>query len=166
MRYNEIVTLAVMLIAHTAWAASPLFEGVSARIQLLDARVLNAPHESGAINTVRMVYLVTRQPGAGGKLALKEPRDISIIDRSYREITLAELGRTFEPTTIVNDAVKYLHEHPELPFEGDPESGSLIIKVELSGAALPRDAEVLSKLSLGFGSRVEESTFRFTPKFE
>jgi hypothetical protein len=161
-----MITFAVMLIAHTAWAASPIFEGVSARIQLLDARVLNAPQESGAINTVRMVYLVTRQPGVVGKLALKEPRDVLITDRSYREITEAELGRTFEPTTIITDAVKYLQEHSELPLQGVPESGSLIIKVELSGAALPKDAEVLSKLSLGFGGKVEESSFKFTPKIE
>jgi hypothetical protein len=164
MRYKTLITFAGILLAHVAWAASPIFEGASARIQLLDARVLDAPKQSGAVKSVRMVYLVTRQPGVVGKLALKEPRDVTIKGRSYRELTESELGRTFEPSTVITEAAKFFQEHSALKPEGAPESGALIIKVELPGAALPKDAEVQSKLSLGFGDKVEESTYSFTPK--
>ena len=164
MHYKTIITCAAMFLVHAAWAASPIFEGASARIQLLDARLLDAQAQSGAVKTVRMVYLVTRQPGVVGKLALKEPRDVTIKGRSYREITEAELGRTFEPSTIISDAAKFFQEHSTLKPEGAPESGALIIKVELPGAAIPENSELQSTLSLGFGGKVEESTYSFTPK--
>ena len=159
--YLTLIIGAGLLLAQNVSAALPTFDGTSARIQLLDARTVDAPAESGAATSVRLVYLVTRQPGVAGKLALREPQDIMIRGRSYREITQAALGRVFEPSTTVTDAAPYFQKHPALKTADAPDRGALVIQVELPGARFPKDADLQSTLFLGFGEKVEKSTYHF-----
>lgn len=164
MRYlKQLVCVVALLAAQFAWAALPAFEGKVARIRVLEAKVSAAPAESGAKSVLRISYLVSRQDGVSGELALREPRDVLVGGRSYREITRAESARDFEPKTSVNDAAKFSREQPALWPEGVSADGAFVITVELFGSAIPAGAEVRSRLQVGFDKKIERGEFTFTP---
>lgn len=163
MRYLKTMACAALLLAQFAWAAVPAFEGKLARIRLLEAKVVPAPAGGGARESLRMVYFVARQEGVGGKLSLREPRDVWINGRSYREITRAEFARDFEPRTTVDDAAAFFRAQPTAAPEGIGTDGAFVIVVELFGAAVPKGSEVRSKLVVGFDGKTEPGEFTFTP---
>lgn len=163
MRHLKWIVCAGLLTAQFAWAALPTFEGKLARIRMLEAKVLDAAGTDGAKGGLRIVYLVSRQEGVTGALALREPRDVLLNGRSYREVTRAELARDFEPRTTVGDAGAFLRDKPTLLPGGGAPDGSLVLTVELFGAAVPPASELRSRLQLGFDRKTENSEFTFTP---
>lgn len=162
MRYLKLLVCAALWSAQFAWGGLPAFDGKLARIQVLETSVVPAPAGTGAKETLRVVYLVSRQEGVAGSLALREPRDVLVNGRSYRELTRAEAGREFEPRTTVEDAAKLAETDPKLWPAGVDPKGKLVITVELSGVAIPAAAEVRSRLQLGFDRKTETSEFTFT----
>lgn len=159
----KMLVCAVLWTACFAWAATPVFEGKLASVRILEARIVPAPAASGAKETLRIVYLVSRREGVSGPLALSEPRDVSIDGRSYRATTRAEFAREFEPQTTISDSAAFFRDHPALRSDGVRTDGAFVIVVELFGATVPRGSEARSRLQVGFGGRTETGEFTFTP---
>jgi hypothetical protein len=165
----RIVLLATLLIGagllHATQTASPAAfqSGKLTTVQMLgvkraDLAVAPAPVEGQAADGLIFHFLVARKDPSA-PLALKETRDFFIGDESYRARTHRELGKTFVPSTTVNDAAKFFETHPSLAVGVEKTSGLSVITIEIRGANLSGGKLARIPLHVGTGRSVDSYSF-------
>jgi hypothetical protein len=97
-------------------------------------------------------FLLSRTEKAQGKLAIKETKDFTVSQRSYREVTQASSGQVSEPHTSIHDAAKYSADHPATAaIIAEAPKQSLVAVIAISGTPLVAGSDVEVRLRVGFG---------------
>lgn len=109
---------------------------------------------------LRFLFLVKRSEGVTGTITLKETRDFRLADASYQERTHAELGKKFEPSTVLHDADKFFTQQPRLRgLAPEDINDATILTLAIGGAPLPSDGRAEVTLNVGVEKEVEPFTF-------
>jgi hypothetical protein len=156
------VLCATLVFAAVCAAAEPMpaQTGSMATVRLLGSKRLTPEEANGAPDGLQLVFFVQRNEGSTGPLTLRETKDAMIQGRSYREQTRAELGRGFEPSTIVNNAADYFETNPAYWLGGDVVlAGAYVVATSLFGAALEVGESVEFVMKVGFGGKAESFSF-------
>jgi hypothetical protein len=125
--------------------------------RLLSVERLKAAAPDQGPDGLSFCFLVSRTPAAQHKFAIKETKDFTVSQQSYRELSQSALGRTFEPRTAVYDATKYASEHPEVASAvAAAPPRSLIITSVISGPKLQEGDAIQFVLHLGFGRSADK----------
>ena len=131
--------------------------------RLSTARLLATARASGgaAPDGMRFLFLVTRTPDAKGQLTLKETRDFLVDGSSYQEKTQSELGKRFEPGTVLDTAESFFSRQPGMrKLAPDDIKGAHVVALTVGGTKLSAGAKAEVTLHVGFDKQVEPFTFR------
>jgi hypothetical protein len=135
----------------------PLTEGQLSSTRLLSVERVKATGPDQGPDGLSFCFLVSRTPAAQHKFAIKETKDFTVSQQSYRELSQSALGRTFEPKTAVHDATRYAAEHPEVASAvAVAPPRSLIITSAISGPKLKEGDAIQIILHLGFGRSADK----------
>lgn len=124
---------------------------------------LAARAEEGAPAAYVFYFLVERKPGFPGRPTLRELRDFRIGKESFQQRAQAQLGRRYEPTTVVQDVSDFATEvRPDLA-RVLPESGEdqFALFTVLPGAPIGSGDTGSVTLRVGWGDQVEPMLFEF-----
>ena len=162
----RILFLSLMLASGLLRAATnpPVVqEGKSATVLVLGISRLEPASADDAPDGVVMMFLVRRRDGVSGQIALpNETRDATVDAKSYVELTREALGKTFEPSTVVDAPAKFFARHTELaPPANAKLNNALVVSVALRGAALKPGQTVQAVLHVGFGDDAGDFAFTF-----
>lgn len=100
--------------------------------------------ESDAEDGLIFYFLIVRNRADSGMFTIQETRDFAIDDRSYADESMARLGRSFEPQTIVEDIADFFRAvRPDLHagFESLENGEAIVAYTLISGASLTTDKQ-------------------------
>jgi hypothetical protein len=152
------------LAATAAESASPTKSGRLTTVRLLPVNRLepksDASSKDAAPDGLVFHFVVLRKPEAVGPTALKETRDFTLGGESYQKKTSAELGKSFEPSTVIENAEKFFEQYPQFnDFAPKDRKAAAVISVSIGGAKLEAGAKVEVTLTVGAGKQVEPFTY-------
>jgi hypothetical protein len=118
-----------------------------------------APNKA-APDGMAFLFLVSRAPDAKGSFTLKETRDFQLGGESYQQKTEAELGKKFEPGTMIDDAEKFFAKNPRLRALAPAEiQGATILSITIGGAKIPNDGKADVTIHVGYEKEIEPFSF-------
>jgi hypothetical protein len=156
-----LVTTLSMTCTVSAQSPRPtrVHTGKMSTVHLLAIARVSQPSPDG----VRFLVMVTPAAGIQGQFALKETRDFLIDGKSYREMTKAETGRVWEPSTELDTADGFFAKQPGARrLAPENIAGAKILVVAIGGAALPPQGTGEVTFNLGLDKEVEPFTFAFS----
>ena len=169
-RHSAATAMGILMItvsAVTAAQASPQISALKQR-DLSEVRLLavsrvpkfamTAPAEDG----LRLVFLVASRRAEATQPTLRELRDVTINDVSYRAQSTANYGQPIEPATVVID-ISTLAEMDStvrkfLPAESLTSIGMV---VDIASARLHATGVVRLRLQAGWDGKLEDFEFEF-----
>lgn len=119
---------------------------------------------SGSEDGLIFHFLVERREGVKGLFTLNEVRDFELNGRKYSELTRGQLGRTFEPSTVLEDVANFRSTiRPDLrdAIPSTAREPAVVMSVVLSGCALATGELAAIGIDVGWGEKSEPFRFAF-----
>lgn len=142
--------------------------GELSTVHLLDIKRLadRSPTEleSDVVDGLIFYFLIVQSRADSGMFTIQETRDFTIDDRSYAEESMARLGRSFEPQTIVEDVVDFFRTvRPDLHagFESLQNGEAIVAYTLISGGSLTANQRGEVTAHFGWDNELENFTFAF-----
>jgi hypothetical protein len=135
-------------------------------VGLLDDDAIDEYFE-GAESGLLFIFYVVRNSNTTGNFTLSELRDFTINGESYTEKTHRDMGRTFEPGTIIEDYGDFItYYRPDLkdvlPVPSDPSCASvMILRTGVAGSQIPEKGMAEVEIQVGWGKALESFTFQY-----
>lgn len=154
------LVLSASFAAESDPTGAPIKNGNLAAVRFLPVSRIRA--SEGAPDGLTFYFVVARPAGVG-PLALKETRDFTLGAVSYQAKTKAELGKVFEPHTVVDDADRFFAQRTDFArFAPKNLSAAKVITIAIRGAKLEAKDNVEVTLNVGTGRQIEPFTFSAT----
>jgi hypothetical protein len=139
-------------------------DGATVRLLAIE-RVPDAIREGlSAEDGLIFYFIVYRNYPGDANFHMKEPKDFTLRDESYADITYREMARAFEPQTTVLEIDEFFSKvRPDLEprRRGEERREGLAVYAVILGAKLTSDVCAHVTVNFGWGDAIEQFDFGF-----